>query len=113
MAAAVLAWIHLFRNRRVDLFCDNKSVVDMINITSTSCKNCMVLLRLIVLKGLVENVRIFARHVPGEQNGLADSLSRDKFGEFNKLCKQANKVMDDKPTRVPEALWPINKLWKI
>ena len=30
----------------------------MINITSTSCKYCMVLIRLIVLNGLVENVRI-------------------------------------------------------
>ena len=68
VTAAVLAWIHRFKNKRIILFCDNKSVVDMINLTSTSCKNCMVLIRVIVLKGLIENVRIFARHVPGVLN---------------------------------------------
>ena len=63
VTAAVLAWINKFRDRRIILFCDNKSVVDMINFTTTSCKNCMVLIRIIVLKGLVENVRVFAKHV--------------------------------------------------
>ena len=49
VTAAVLTWIHQFKNRRVILFCDNQSVVDMINLTTTSCKNCMVLIRMIVL----------------------------------------------------------------
>ena len=86
--AAVLAWIQQFKNRRIILFCDNKSVVDMINITSTSCKNCMVLIRIIVLKGLMDNVRIFAKHVKGISNGLADSLSRNKIDSFHQMCKQ-------------------------
>ena len=50
VTAGVLTWIHRFRNKRIILFCDNQSVVDMINLTSTSCKNCMVLIRCIVLK---------------------------------------------------------------
>ena len=110
--AAVLSWIHLFRNRRIILFCDNKSVVDMINITSTSCRNCMVLIRIIVLKGLLENVRIFARHVSGVKNDLADSLSRDKIDEFHQLCLKKEKSMDANPTEVPQAIWPVTKLWK-
>ena len=79
VTAAALAWIYQYKNKRIILFCDNKSVVDMINLSTTSCKNCMVLLILIILKGLVENVRVFARHVP---------------------------------TNVPEAIWPIDKIWK-
>ena len=86
VAVAVLTWIHRFRNKRVILFCDNRSVVDMINITSTPCKNCMVLIRVIVLKGLIENVGIFARHVEGRKNDLADSLSRNKIDLFKRLC---------------------------
>ena len=35
VTAAVLTWIHQFKNRRIILFCDNQSVVDMINLTST------------------------------------------------------------------------------
>ena len=91
VTAAVITWIHKFKNRRVILFCDNQSVVDMINITSTSCKNCMVLIRIIVLKGMLENVRIFARHVKGIKNDLADSLSRDKIELFTKLCEERKK----------------------
>ena len=50
VTAAVLTWIHQFRNKRIILFCNNQSVVDTINYTTTSCKNCMVLIRIIVLK---------------------------------------------------------------
>ena len=98
VTAAVLKWIHLFKNKRIVLFCDNKSVVDMINATSTSCKNCMVLIRLIVLKGLLENVRIFARHVKGSKNWFADSLSRDQIAHFHQLCIKHNKSMNHSPT---------------
>ena len=113
VTAAVLSWIHQFRNKRIILFCDNKSVVDMINLTTTSCKNCMVLIRIIILKGLLESVRIFARHVKGVNNGIADSLSRMKFIQFHKLCKDSERVVDIKPSPVPAAIWPLSKIWKI
>ena len=112
VAAAVLAWIHLFKNRRIILFCDNKSVVDMINQTSTSCKNCMVLIRIIVLKGLVDNVRVFARYVEGVKNVFADSLSRDKIEYFKKLCMDQDRVIDPQPTPVPSSIWPVEQIWK-
>ena len=112
VTAAVLSWIHLFKNRRIILFCDNRSVVDMINFTTTSCRNCMVLVRIIVLKGLLENVRIFARHVKGVKNDLADSLSRDKIPNFLELCHKRGKQVCENPVPVPAAIWPISKIWK-
>ena len=112
VTAAVLAWISRFRNRRIILFCDNKSVVDMINYTTTSCKNCMVLIRILVLKGLLENVRIFARHVKGSKNCLADSLSRDKINYFHELCSIQERKMEFSPTAIPEEIWPVQKIWK-
>ena len=112
VTAAVLAWIHKFKNQRIILFCDNKSVVDMINIISTSCKNCMVLIRILVLKGLVENVRIFARHVKGVRNTLADSLSRNKISHFHALCRKQDRIMDEFQTPIPEAIWAVSKIWK-
>ena len=112
VTAAVISWIHLFKNKRIILFCDNKSVVDMINVTSTSCKNCMVLIRLIVLKGLIENVRIFARHVDGAKNIFADSLSRNKIKHFHDICLRHEKLMEKEPISVPDCIWPIEKIWK-
>ena len=104
VTAAVLLWINQFRNKRIILFCDNESVVNMINYTTTSCKNCMVLIRIIVLKGLVENVRIFARHVQGVKNDLADSLSRDKLELFFNLCDKKGRNMNKMPCKIPEAI---------
>ena len=44
VTVAVLHWLKLFKNKRIVLLCDNEAVVHMINNTSSSCKNCMVLL---------------------------------------------------------------------
>ena len=80
--AGVITWIHRFQNKRVVLFCDNISVVQMINNTTSSCKNCMVLLRMLVLQGLKTSVRIFARHVTSRDNFYSDALSRLKIKKF-------------------------------
>ena len=57
VTAAVLSWLHKFRNMHIHLFCDNMSVVHMINNSSSTCKNCMVLIRKITLAGLFHNTR--------------------------------------------------------
>ena len=76
LTAAVLAWAHRLKNLRVTIFCDNSSMVAMINNNTSKCKNCMILIRLIVLHSLINNVRIFARHVDTKSNAISDSLSR-------------------------------------
>ena len=63
VTVAVVLGIHRFPNMRVYLFCDNSSIKDMINNSSSSCKNCMVLIRMITWQGLKHNVRIFCKHV--------------------------------------------------
>ena len=60
LLAGFMQWGHRFRNQRIILFCDNQSVVEMVNNTTSSCRNCMVLIRLLVLESLVQNVRVFA-----------------------------------------------------
>ena len=57
----------------------------------------------------MDNVRIFARHVEGKKNELADSLSRDKIWQFKQSCKLANKVIEEMPTEIPEVMWPMQK----
>ena len=80
----------------------------MINNASSRCKNCMVLIRMIVLEGLVCNTRIFARYVSSKDNGKADALSRFQWKRFHNLVGQ---TMNVQSTPIPESLWPMEKLW--
>ena len=79
---AVTNWVHRFSNRRITLHCDNMSVVQMINSTSSTCKNCMVLIRKLTLQGLIHNVRIFAQYMKSKDNYFSDALSRLDFPRF-------------------------------
>ena len=107
----VLLLIKRFRNKRVTLFCDNMSVVHMINGMSSSCRNCMVMIRKITLEGLLQNVRIFAKHVRTNQNGPSDALSRLQFQRFKRITLAAGKVMAETSECIPEDIWPIEKIW--
>ena len=82
LLAGVLVWIYRFRNRQILLFCDNESVVHMVNSNSSSYKNCMVLIHMLVLHSLKMNVRIFAKYIPSKKNWESDFLSRLKIQQF-------------------------------
>ena len=59
VTVAVTLWTERFPNRKVAIFCDNMSVVHMLNTHSSSCKNCMILIRILVLTQMIHNVRIY------------------------------------------------------
>ena len=107
VTVGVINWIRLFKNRKITLFCDNESVVNMMNKMTSSCKRCMVLLRIITLEGLTQNVRISAKHVSTTTNGKANALSQLDFKHFRKLGPNMNK----QATEIPKQLWPIDKVW--
>ena len=67
----------------------------------------MTLIRIITLQGLINNVRIFAKHISTRDNGVSDALSRLEMARFRKLGPH----MNDQPNPVPEILWPIEKYW--
>ena len=106
LVATVLNWIHRYQNRRVIIQCDNQSVVAMVNKTTSSCKNCMVLIRKFVLICLKENVKVFAQYIPSKLNIESDLLSSLKIDKFLSL-----QTWDQQQTPVPHELWPIEKLW--
>ena len=109
LTAAVLTWGDLLKNCRVSVQCDNMSMVQMINQTTSSCKNCMYLIRLLVLDGLIHNRRIFARHIRTELNEMRDALSYLQFEHFRKLGPKMNKW----PSRILPVIWPASKIWQI
>ena len=85
MTAGILVWIERFCNLRIILFCDNESAMNILNNNSSNCKNCMVLIRLIVMKCLIHNVRIYCRQIESAKNSVADSLSRHQMSRFARL----------------------------
>ena len=108
VAVGVVAWIPKYSNMSIYLFCDNQSVVHMINNCSSSCKNCMILIRIIVLQGLLHNTRIRAKYVPSKLNSRSDALSRKKFSLFRCLT---NYSVNPDPIDIPNELWPMSKVW--
>ena len=107
----IFNWIHKYKNKRIILFCDNMSVVQMINNNSSKCKNCMTLIRFIVLKEMTFNVKISAKHVPGIQNNFSDLLSRMRYDQFRKLARKQKLKFNNEPTKIPDELWPMEKIW--
>ena len=108
VAVGLFIFADCFRNCKLLIHCDNNSVVQMINATSSSCEHCMHLLRMIVLKGLYYNFRVVAKHVGTRANGLADSLSRLQWSRFHKLTKGKRNRF---PRDLPPELWPASKIW--
>ena len=107
VAVAVKIWAPKLKNMKIFLFCDNEVAVHMINSSSSRCKNCMVLLCIITLQGLIHNVKISAKHVASKRNSRADTISRRKFELFRRLSPFA----DLHPQEIPMELWPLSKIW--
>ena len=104
----IYLWAHLMSNMSVILFTDNEAITCMINLTSSACPRCLILLRIIVLKGLKHNVRFLAKYIQGQKNLRADFLSRNKLEKF---WQAAPSTTDPEPTPLPNELWPASKLF--
>ena len=108
VAVAILLWAEKLANRQVIIYCDNQSVVEMINKSVSSCRNCMVLIRFITLASIRANVRFFADYVRSVDNIRADALSR---GQLSRIWRHAKARTKPVPTPIPGELWPMEKLW--
>ena len=107
LVVGIILWIKNFKNSKIQVFCDNMGVVSMVNNTS-SCKNCMILLRMLVLHSLIWNVKVRAKFVSTKANAKADAISCCKFKLFHRLTNYQAKSL---PLAVPECMDPMAKLW--
>ena len=111
VAISVMLWTKYHKNTRIVLFCDNESVVYMVNKQSSKCRNCMTLIRLITLECLLQNVRLYARHVRTELNGRVDALSRDKISSFKSQCDMLNIQINPYLEKILQILQNIEDWW--
>ena len=84
------------------------AVVHMINEMTSSCKQCMYLLQLLVLNGLQRKRWLSAKFISTKDNFLSDALSRGQMSHFRRLGQD----MNNKGDSVCEAIWPIEKVWQ-
>ena len=108
LTAAILTWGESIHDCRVVFHCDNSSVVEMVNQTTSACKNCMYLIRLLVLNGLIWNRRIQAQYIKTQENELPDALSRLQYNRFRRL----GPLMDEYLTPIATAVWPASRIWQ-
>ena len=75
-------WKDHLNNGRILLHCDYEAVVNMVNKMTLSCKNCMYLLRMLMLNNLIHNRTLRVEFVSSKGNFWADALSRLDFNRF-------------------------------
>ena len=111
LTVAVLSWAKDFKNRNIIVFCDNQSVIHMVNNSTSGCKNCMVLIRFLVMHCLLFNIRLKVKYVQSKENTFADLLSRLKYKEFRSEARKQRRRFQAKPIDIPQQLWPMSKIW--
>ena len=79
VVVTILTWGHLIQNKRIVIYCDNTAVVSMINNMTSSCQNCVFLLRDLELNNLINNYRVQVKFRNTKINFLTDSFSRLQF----------------------------------
>ena len=94
------SWGKQWENKHVVVTCDNMAVVQVITALTSKDPTIMHLLRCLFYYLALHNIYIRAEHVPGLQNTIADSLSRNFMQIFRQLAPKTNPY----PTPIPGVL---------
>ena len=102
--ALIMVFGDQMANKAISIYCDNSAVVDILNKQTSKSGKIMSLLRPLILTLLCHNIRFKACHLPGVQNTLCDSLSRQQMTPELLL----EHGMDPTPTPIPARFLPEN-----
>ena len=95
----------LLAGKRLQFWCDNLSVVSIINSGHSKNPRIMDLVRRVVLLWMKHYFVVRTSHVPGVSNEIADALSRFQMQRFRALATDA----DQNPCTIPPSLM---NLWE-
>jgi len=98
LAAAL--WGKYWSGYSVQVWCDNEAAVNIINRNTSKDEDASHLLRCLAFVREKYNFFLFATHIVGKNNTIADALSRNKIPLFRSLHPQAQLH----PSVIPEAL---------
>lgn len=89
---ACAIWFPYFSGKRIQFWCDNQSVVAILNSGRSKAPRIMDLLRFLALLSMKHNFFVRARHVPGVSNEIADALSRFQVSRFRAAAPTAEQT---------------------
>lgn len=89
LAAAL--WGSNWANKRILFYCDNLSTVNIISKGRSKVPSIMKLMRRLTFLSCVHNFVIHAKHIPGVENDIADSISRFQMDKFFRLAPQSDR----------------------
>ena len=105
IVVALYIWGDQLKNKKIKFFCDNMSVVHIINSMTCKSEAVMRLVRCCTLLCLKFNLVVKSSHVPGVNNTICDALSRLQMEKFRVLAPEA----EEDPCPVPDHLWELYK----
>ena len=97
---ACAIWFPHFSGKRIQFWCDNESVIAIINSGHSKSPRIMDLVRFLVLISMKHNFFVRARHVPGVRNDIADALSCFQDARFRAAAPTADRI----PCTIPPSL---------
>jgi len=97
---AAALWGRRWSGQTVQVWCDNEAAVSIINTGTSMDLEALHLMRCLAFISAKFQFYLFATHVQGKRNVIADALSRNKMHLFRSLYPQAHML----PTEIPEAL---------
>lgn len=103
LLAVVLAcavWGKEWEDQVILIHCDNEAAVQVVNSGYSKDPQMMHLLRCLFFLKAQFHLEARAEHIPGEENTMADALSRDNMSLFFSQVPQAKR----NPTKIPETI---------
>lgn len=104
IVVAALLWGNLWSTKRIMFYCDNLATVQIIQKGRSSVQFIVPLMRQLTWMSVKFNFCVYAKHLPGTHNVIADALSRFQFQKFRDLAPTADKL----PQRCPpwtDVMW--------
>ena len=92
LVVACHLWGGEFANKRIVFYCDNESVVNIVNSKRSHIPRVIDLVRHLTLVTLRYNFYPRAKHIEGKKNEIADSISRFQMDRFRRLAPHADLV---------------------
>ena len=87
---ASVLWGHSWSRKRILFNCDNLATVEILRKGRSKIPSIMKLMRRLTYHAALNNFVVHAQHIPGKNNGLADSISRYQMTKFRTLAPHAN-----------------------
>lgn len=87
---ACMLWGKFWNRKRILFNCDNIATVEIINKGRSKISSIMKLMRTLTYQSAINGFVIHAQHIPGVDNGIADSISRYQMVKFRTMAPEAN-----------------------